>query len=545
MATLELTPAGSFILRTRYEEKDMAKAAGFRWSPDARAWVCDHPDPDKLTAAFGGNGALKIVPAAQEKLAQVRAAENAALRWQNVTTCEPVRSLLPLSDYQNVGARFLADARRAILADELGLGKTPQVIAAANLVDARRILVVAPKSLLPQWVREIARFSIGDTRAAIIDRRSPLPSTRWTVTNYETVTTRAAELAAQKYDVLIVDEAVRAKNREAKRTQALYTVAHSTRYAWLITGTPIRNRPHEIWSLLYILDPKRYGGPQGINQGFWRFVYRFCEVEKTPYGTEIGGLRADKADEFKRELAPRLIRRNKKLLNLPPLSRETIYVEMGAAQAKSYREAESGILRTIDPERVTQIPGALAQLTRLRQICLAPSLCNVAGEAAKIEWLLDWMEDNGDDHKIIIFSTFAEFCRVAHSHLCDTRHGVTLLTGAESQVQREAAISRFKTDPTCRAIVISAEAGSEGLNLQEADVVIWLNKPWTPDLVEQGTARAWRRGQENPVHEISLVVPDTIEEAMERVLSRKDASAKAALNIEAVVRDLKERRGIQ
>ena len=268
---------GRYLLKTEDPTEVVeAHSLGAVYDPSARGWVLP-PDFD-----------LDRLPEGVEIDAEVRAEweawkrRNEHLEHIRVQADMLTPGVSPLLDgYQRVGVRFLTTAKRAILADAMGLGKTAQAIASADFVKAERILVVTKKSLITNWLHEIGRFAGWGEAARLAARDTDPPKVRWLVTNYESARKHVGALI-DKYrpDVLIVDEALHIKNRQAQRTKAVWAIAKKTEYVWLLTGTLIRNQVDELWSLLHTLDPDRY-------TSYWRFRERHCLEEPVFSGGRV------------------------------------------------------------------------------------------------------------------------------------------------------------------------------------------------------------------------------------------------------------------
>lgn len=398
---------------------------------------------------------------------------------------------MQLDEYQKQGVDFLRNTRRAILADYVGLGKTIQAIMAAE----PPVLVVTKKSLIPHWEKEITQAGVGG---------------EWLVVNYEQL---GKITQPSGYQTLIVDEAHACKGRKnqrgpmqlrAKRVRALARVIPRV---YMLTATPVMNHPAEVWALLNMLYPKEYSS-------FWRFVQKHCHIYNNRFGHVVGAVKDEAA--LQRELEPIILRRDKALLDLPSLSSETIWVGMYAEQQRLYHQMKKMFLAVIDEERSLVAPTVLAQLTRLRQICCSPALLGVAQPSAKTAVLLDLLDSYAEaGHKVLVFSTFAEYMRLLAKHL-----DAPIITGAQGQKERQEAIRQFEEGKPY--LFGSVGAMGEGLNLQAADVVIRTDLHWTPSINEQAVGRAHRRGQEKPVHVVDLVCADSVEEHVLEVLRMKE-----------------------
>lgn len=438
---------------------------------------------------------------------------------------EPLQAAPALSEYQIKGARWLADRRRAILADDIGLGKTATAIAASNLLESKETLVIAPLSLLSQWKDEIRRFA----------RDS---HTHWTLANYE-----KAKHATKHYDCLIVDEASYIKSPDAQRSEAVLKVAMRTPNVFFLTATPVRNHPTDMINMLFACaTPAREDElTVPLKAIWWHWAQKYFTVKQGYFGgREVGKVMPFMQEEWNGLVKHFMLRRTKQLLQLPALSREGIAVPWGdAIQERTYRSAEAGVLR-MDTGEGQEIANALALSMRLRQCALDPTLFGGAGGSGKTGWVIDYMKGEGQNHRSLLFTEFAGYAVELAVKM--EKWKPALLVGSMSAGQRAEQIARWKAGKT-DFFILSSQAGGFGLNLQEADVVIHTDLPWTPDTLLQRTGRAYRRGQQLPVHEIILGHKDTIDGHIYRLLRRKNKVASETVAIATVLQEIRERLG--
>ena len=440
----------------------------------------------------------------------------------------------PLLPYQTEGVLHLAFGERALLADDMGLGKTVQAIAASALLrDLRgveRVLVVSPASLKAEWEEQIAIFSdfpstvvLGSPQAR---RAAYARHTFFTLCNYEQIVTDRRELLQTlRPDLVILDEAQRIKNWQTKTANAVKKL--DTRYAFVLTGTPLENRIDEIYSIVQFLDPEILGP-------LFRFNRNFYELDER--GRPIGHRNLDVL--AKRVSSVMLRRRKEEVENeLPGRTTKTFFVPMTEAQREAYegyeflarRLAAVAAKRPLTPEEFKMLQGNLACM---RMICDTPYILDGRRhECPKMEEIERLLPDLMDDpeRKIIIFSEWVRMLELVRDYAAEAGIEFAWHTGSVPQHRRRAEIKRFREDPDCR-LFLSSESGGVGLNLQAADTVVNMDQPWNPARLEQRIARAWRKHQTRHVNVINLVSEHTIEHRMLGLLDAKRTLAEGVLD---------------
>jgi len=439
-----------------------------------------------------------------------------------------------LYPYQEQGAMHLAFGRRAMLADDMGLGKTVQAIAASALLkelrDIQTALIICPASLKHQWAREIRRFtslSVTVVEGGLLDRRKLYTdSSFFKIINYELARHDMDELLKLRPDLIILDEAQRIKNWRAKT--AMMVKSLPSRYAFVLTGTPLENRIDELYSIFQFLD-QRILGP------LWHFNDRFYELEKRESGTyKVLGYK--NIDELRALIKPHVLRRTRDevLKDLPARVDNNFFVEMSDEQWKHYSEFQEKLAKLLAQAKKRPLTPKeqellLMYLIKMRLICDALALHDKDIEpkeaektAPKLgefeEVLVEEIASNG--HKAIVFSQWSNMLALTEPIIERVGLGYVKLTGAVPSAKRGALIEKFFDDPDCR-VFLSTDAGGVGLNLQAASLVINLDLPWNPAVLEQRIARAHRHGQPSSVQVINLVAKGTIEERMLDTLAAK------------------------
>lgn len=447
-----------------------------------------------------------------------------------------LRDLLgtPLYAYQCEGALFAARAGRAIIADDMGLGKTIQAIAAAEILlrhaDAARVLVVCPTSLKHQWHEEIMRLT---GREALVIGGSKRERTQqftqpvaFKITNYDTVRRDLDLINAWAPDLVIADEAQRIKNWDTRAARAMKQIR--SRYAFVLTGTPLENRLRELVSVVQFVDQHRLGPT-------WRFLEHHQITEE---GGKVVGYRH--LDEVAATLSPILIRRRKAevLSQLPPRREKVFLLPLTGPQRKLHEEHEETVARIVARWRRQHFLSdrdqkiLMAALQSMRMVCDSTYLLDKKQDhGTKIPELLRVLDEalTDPDVKVVIFSQWLR----SHELLCSAfdraGHGHVLFHGGIPARRRGALVKRFKTDPACR-VFLSTDAGGVGLNLQCANVVMNLDLPWNPAVLEQRIGRAHRLGQRRPVQVMNFVAEASIEHRLMGLLEFKQSLAAGVLD---------------
>lgn len=460
-------------------------------------------------------------------------------------------TLVPLFPYQREGMLHLAFTERALLADEMGLGKTIQAIAACVLLHrlgkARRVLVVTPASLKTEWEEQIRKFCALDYQVVFGGKPRRLKAYRadaeqpfFTIVNYEQMVADALDVNARLApDVVVLDEAQRIKNWNTKTAQAIKRLR--SRYAFVLTGTPIENRIDELHSLMDFLNPSALGP-------LFRFNRDFYELDDRGRPAGYRNL-----DILHQRIKPFMLRRRKAEVEteLPERTDRNHFIPLHDLQRQVYAGHEQQVLKLVNvaarrPLTQQEQDRLQRELAMMRMICDTNYILDpddkTCPKLAELEKIVDECGENGA--KIIIFSEWERMLQLVRD-LCDARGaGYAWHTGSVPQQRRRAEINTFKNDPQCR-VFLSTDSGATGLNLQAASVVVNCDLPWNPAKLEQRIARAWRKHQTKPVTVINLVSENTIEHRMLDTLALKQSVALSVLDKPGEVKEIKLRSGRQ
>jgi superfamily II DNA or RNA helicase len=426
-----------------------------------------------------------------------------------------------------------------ILADDMGLGKTVQTLAhiavekAAGRLD-RPALVIAPTSLVGNWVREAERFAPELALLVLhgLDRRKDfdrIGAADLVITTYPLIARDHETLVLRDWSVIVLDEAQAIKNPEATTTKLVAKL--SARQKLCLSGTPLENHLGELWSLFHFANPGFLG-----DAGTFRQVYR-TPIEKKGDG--------ERARLLARRVRPFTLRRTKAEVapELPAKTEMAEAIELGTAQRDVYET-----IRMAMHEKVKAAIAAkgfaqsriiiLDALLKLRQATCDPRLLKLANGkqakagSAKLERLMEMLEELlAEGRRILVFSQFTSMLALIEERLTQRGIDYALLTGDSKN--RPAIIARFQ-DGDVPVFLVSLKAGGTGLNLTAADTVILYDPWWNPAVEDQAIDRAHRIGQHKPVFVYRLVAQGTIEDKMETLKDKKRALAAGLFDAEGV-----------
>jgi superfamily II DNA or RNA helicase len=458
------------------------------------------------------------------------------------------KSLLkvPLLPYQLDGIAFVCGAGRAVLADDMGLGKTIQAVGVAELLareaDIRKVLVICPASLKSQWRNEIERFADRDVQLVTGPTAGRAPQYQsgcfFTVCNYEQVLKDLLAIEQVPWDLIILDEGQRIKNWEAKTTRVVKGLR--SRFALVLSGTPLENRLEELYSVVQFIDPRRLG------PGF-----RFFERHRLQ--DEDGKILGYKnLDELREQLRPILLRRTRAdvRLEVPERTTELLRIAPTEEQKELHDAHMNTVAQIVAKKYLTEM-----DLLRLRAALL---MCRMSANgtylvtkekpnwSSKIERLAALLDEVAadDSRKAVLFSEWTTMLDLIEPLMKERGLAFVRLDGSVPQQRRQELVHRFQSDSACR-LFVTTNAGSTGLNLQAANTVINVDLPWNPAILEQRIGRAHRMGQTQQVQVFLLVTEQTIEERLLDTLSAKKDLALAALDANSEIREVKLRSGTE
>lgn len=557
-------------------DKNAAKAAGFR-TAGGPEWVWSTPSADVVLSLKGHPGlfvskeAHEALTAAETQIVNSIAASRATdadieipvPQGINPSTGEPF-AYLP---YQKAGIFYASQRENILISDEMGLGKSIQTVGVANLDNTvHRVLIVCPSSIKLNWKKEWLRWDVKHLSVGVVAAgKKTFPESDVVIINYDLLGKFQLELRAVEWDLLAIDECHylkegktgrtqevygRKKTRKSKRTRTVKTEKEITksdgtteiqiekklekyeievaplaplkaRRRVFLTGTPIVNRPKEMWPLVQSLDPNGLGG------NWKRYAERYCNGQSTRFGYDWAG--SSNLPELQSRLRSRfMIRRLKRdvLKELPPKRRQVVALEANSEallkiiekEKRTYEQYEEALK---SGEFSFETP-AFSEISRVRK----------ETAVAKVPYVVDYLKGmlEDGDQKIVVMAHHYEVVDAIIDAL--RTFGVVSIDGRTKNQDRQAAVDAFQSDSKVRVFVGTIKAAGVGLTLTASSTVVFAELDWVPGNVTQAEDRTHRIGQRNHVMIYHLVLENSLDERMVEIIIEKQKVMDKALDIE-------------
>ena len=581
---VELDESGkNVIIHTEWRFKELCKSLpGSKWDPKAQQWRVPTSWASCLALRSTFRDDLVIGP---------RLAEWAGHEVANrITPANELRELEIIEDgsnedlfpHQRAGVKFLAIARRALLADEPGLGKTAQAIRALKELQDRGedvfpALIVCPNTLKKNWKREFERWWPGidvevikgsaTQRRKIFEEEADVYVINWEslrshsrLSGYGSIAlakcvdcgghddkvsenrceVHPRELNAIDFKAVVADEIHRSKEPKSKQTRALWAATGDADIRFALTGTPIANNVLDMWSILHWLSPDEWPSKT-------RWIDRMINTMLNAFGgMMVLGVKPHMEQEFYAAINPRMRRMLKKkvLPWLPEMMFERKDVEMSTKQKKAYDQMRDLMIAELEGGESVTAPSPLTQTIRLLQFASSfaeisvdestgESKVTLAGPSCKVDAVMDDIK-NGDfgDDSVAVCAVSRQLIDLLSAEMTKEKIPHGLITGAQTEDERQQAVDDFQSGKI-KWILFTAQAGGVGITLTAARRLVMLQRPWSLVDHKQALDRVHRIGSE--IHD-SIIISDyvtegTIEERVIQVLETK------ADNFEQIVRD--------
>ena len=579
---VDIDPNGRQIrIEADWRYKELCKSIpGATWSTTEKVWKAPLSWSTCLALRSTFRSELVINDALTQWAIDERARRvDPAMALREVEGLEGDDELFP---HQRAGVQFLKVARRALLADEPGLGKTAQAIRALKAINEAGeevfpALIVCPNTVKKNWKREFDRWwpglNVEVIKGSASQRRKSFEAGADVyVINWESLRAHSRlgsygsvalarctecgghdssvsenrcevhvrELNTIDFKAVVADEIHRSKEPKSKQTRALWAATGNADIRFALTGTPIANDVVDLWSILHWLSPEEWPSKT-------RWIDRMINTMLNAFGgMMVLGVKPHMEEEFYAGINPRMRRMLKaKVLHwLPPIITERRDVEMSAKQKKAYDQMRDLMIAELEGGTAVMATSPLTQVTRLLQF--ASSYAEMVADestgelravlaepSCKVDALIDDIKngDFGDDSVAVcaVSRQLIELLSAAMTKL-DIKHG--LITGAQNEDERQQAIDDFQSGKI-KWILFTAQAGGVGVTLTAARRLIMLQRPWSLVDYKQALDRVHRIGSE--IHD-SIVITDYVTEGTveERVIQVLDTKAD---NFEQIVRD--------
>ena len=519
---LELEVAWGFTMRESFLKLPQATSAAWEensYYADGEVEVLLLPADAALMPALDTwlerNPGVTVDAGAEETLEELRDEyarfeSTVALSRAHDAPIEVLRLGGELRPFQRAGVQYALEQRRTFIADEQGLGKTVQALAALEAADAYPAVVVCPASIKLNWRRETEKWvphrsvAVLSGRSAAVWNDPEIANADVTIVNYEIVAAHGERLAARGLSAAVFDESHYCKAPRAQRTKAAIALAETVPRSGLrlaLTGTPVLNRPKELISQLRLIGrlkdfgsgagfSRRFEDDQGHERLHWHLRAR-CYVRR---------------------------RKDEVLPQLPPKRIETVHVEL--SNMSEYSVAENDVIRWLAQQKGDRSirDAKIAAAMRAERLAQLNALRILAGRG-KIAAAIAWVEDFVESGEPLV--VFADHVEVQQALVARFGKEALHILGTDSMTARQAAIDGFQKPGGPALIICSIRAAGHGVTLTRASNVAFIELDWTPARLEQAEDRLHRIGQRESVTAWYLLAPDTIDATMAAVIDMK------------------------
>lgn len=432
--------------------------------------------------------------------------------------CDELECVLPphLYEYQIKDVNKMAGLKASLNANTMGLGKT---IETATLLNSIRppILIIAPKTVVPHWQKQLeTHFNISsEIFPKVFDE------TGIYITNYEQINNDSIFTSARsfRWNAVVLDEAHKIKNRKSKMSTRIAKLPSARRYA--LTGTPILNKPDDLWHILNWLN-WRYAG-----KSYWNFVEYFCNVEEDFFGKQIKGLTEDPERQALLSLIIELIGvRNPEI----PIAQGKVTIPITLHMANKQRKLYDNVAQLMYDElpEGTIIANGMVLLTRLMQVTSNPLVVDEkCKQNIKFEWIKEFLA-NDKSRKTVIFTKFAQTAKALKACLDSN---ACMFIGETPHHDRVAELETFMSGGA-QVLIGTIGAMGQGLDgLQEvSNCAVFLERDWSPALQQQAESRLYRHGQKDVVEIYYLNCEHSVDNYVGQINYRKTEDIRRVLN---------------
>ncbi len=494
-----------------YENKDIIKSLGFRWNPTLKHWETTDIEIvektiDKLPFSEQASERYK-----QQKGIQIQKIQDSIKIDSDIEV--PAPTGLQYRPYQKAAVEFMINHKHVLDADEMGLGKTIEVMGYINLAKPHNVLIICPAiAKLTPWVREIQKWSIHPYKIHVVwgaDNDINCSEGTITIINYDVLGKNFDALSKYKFDLIVIDESHKLKNPKALRTK--FAMALEGNKKILLTGTPILNRPQELFTQLQILQ-------HPLGQSYWKFIYDYSFVQPVGKSGRLILPNETKLPELQRILRSTvMIRRLKKdvLPELPPKARNLITFDYEASPEeiillKKINEMAEGLDFENAIRKLRYDKEFFGEIERVRH----------EQGRKKVPYAIEYIKNLlENEEKVVVFAWHHDVVEA----IANAFENVAIITGQTPVSARGEIQNKFQTDPECHLFVGNISASGIAIDLYAASNAVFVELDWTPSNLFQAEDRLHRVGQEDSVFIDYLVTKDSIDTWLANVIVNKQA----------------------
>ena len=514
--------------------EDIKTIPGRKYNPDEKGWVV----PDRFLP-IASEMIRTHYPSIADTVIDYSNIINPQIELGNITTATTIEDLdgkvskqavqdvkdrlqMPheLYGYQELAVTFLErrneNSRGALIGDQPGLGKTIETLAWLTLhPDIKPALVITLATIKKNWYREIQKWMPNTTIQILdqgkdkIDKKADI-----VIINYDLIWRKGIEeqLIKRKFPIIVYDEVTAIKEPSSKRTKTAKKLGKRAEFNIGLSGTPILNRPIEFFNILNLIDPKQFPSQ-------FKFGMRYCNGYHNGFGYVFKG--SSRTDELREQIKPLMIRRLKEdvLTELPAKSRRNIYIDMPGKYYQDYLAAENNLVETLQalPSGKVSQEYEDSRMWLLSKLNYLRHVVGLSKAEAAEEIIKNFVES---DEKLVVFAHHHDVMDLIDEYLTKNKIKHVTVDGRTDSKNRQPAIDEFQTDPDCMVFVASTAMGM-GITLTAASNALFVERQWTPGIEEQMEDRLHRIGQTGSVLIHYMLIENSIDEKMDRLVENK------------------------
>lgn len=439
-----------------------------------------------------------------------------------------------LRPYQRIDVSYLSQLPHAGIFNEQRTGKTPTTLKLLEAEGHDKIIIICPASLVLNWEKEVKTWTSYETYAVKGTKTKRLKTyEQWTlkkgclILSKDTAKADADHLSA-KDSALVVDEAHFLRNYQSQQSKAIYQLGKQAKKRLALTGTPAVNKGDDLFGILHFLYPEKF-------TSYYQFVERYFNTWEAPWGTkEVRGYKREEELKEILDLISVQRKRSEVMSWIPPKQYQTIELEMPSKQRKAYRDMLDTFTVEEAGKTLVDAPSVLAQLMRLRQICLDPSLLDIKAESAKEQFILEWLEDNPNE-QVVIFSHFSSYLKKLYTKLFKGPYNPVMITGETKKDLRQYCVEKFQNGEY-RILLANIQAAGVGLTLDKAETVIFLDRSFVPAENVQAEDRIIPTTEQSNQKAtiIDLVCKDSVDAKINDLLKKKKSIIEVVNNYRSI-----------